>query len=60
VEVAAFVKVRRLATGARCRPARSGELYDESCFTQRGGAPYVGYPLEAGTPATPPRSPPRC
>ncbi len=30
--------------------ARSGELYDESYFTQRGGgAPYVGYPFEAGT-----------
>lgn len=47
-EVAAFVKVRRLATvDDIVARARSGELYDESYFTQRGGgAPYVGYPLE--------------
>jgi SAM-dependent methyltransferase len=47
-EVAAFIKVRRIATPAEIvERARSGELYDESYFTKRGGgAPYVGYPLE--------------
>jgi SAM-dependent methyltransferase len=56
-EVAAFLKVRRMASGADVvRRARSGELYDESYFTKRGGgAPYVGYPYEyngsSGAPA---------
>src|SRR4051812_20163411 len=47
-EVAAFVKVRRLSTPEQVVDrARSGDLYDESYFTKRGGgAPYVGYPLE--------------
>src|SRR5881392_3153648 len=47
-EVAAFVKVRRISTPQEIvERARSGELYDESYFTKRGGgAPYVGYPLE--------------
>src|SRR5439155_3990221 len=47
-EVAAFVKVRRISTPQEVvERARSGELYDESYFTKRGGgAPYVGYPLE--------------
>jgi SAM-dependent methyltransferase len=47
-EVAAFVKVRRISTPEQVvDKARSGELYDESYFTKRGGgAPYVGYPLE--------------
>src|SRR4051794_4609707 len=47
-EVAAFVKVRRISTPEQVVDrARSGELYDESYFTKRGGgAPYVGYPLE--------------
>jgi 2-polyprenyl-3-methyl-5-hydroxy-6-metoxy-1,4-benzoquinol methylase len=47
-EVAAFVKVRRISTPEQVvSRARSGELYDESYFTKRGGgAPYVGYPLE--------------
>jgi SAM-dependent methyltransferase len=56
-EVAAFLKVRRMASGQDVvRRARSGELYDESYFTKRGGgAPYVGYPYEyngsSGAPA---------
>jgi SAM-dependent methyltransferase len=56
-EVAAFLKVRRMASGADVvQRARSGELYDESYFTKRGGgAPYVGYPHEyngsSGAPA---------
>src|SRR3954470_22491172 len=47
-EVAAFVKVRRISTPEQVVDrARSGDLYDESYFTKRGGgAPYVGYPLE--------------
>jgi SAM-dependent methyltransferase len=47
-EVAAFVKVRRISTPQEIvKRARSGDLYDESYFTKRGGgAPYVGYPLE--------------
>jgi SAM-dependent methyltransferase len=47
-EVVAFIKVRRISTGAEIvERARTGELYDESYFTKRGGgAPYVGYPLE--------------
>lgn len=47
-EVAAFVKVRRLSTPEEIvSRARTGELYDESYFTKRGGgAPYVGYPRE--------------
>jgi SAM-dependent methyltransferase len=47
-EVAAFVKVRRLSTPDEIvSRARTGELYDESYFTKRGGgAPYVGYPRE--------------
>jgi SAM-dependent methyltransferase len=47
-EVAAFIKVRRIATpGEIIERARSGALYDENYFTKRGGgAPYVGYPLE--------------
>jgi len=47
-EVAAFVKVRRIATpGEIIEKARTGALYDENYFTKRGGgAPYVGYPLE--------------
>jgi SAM-dependent methyltransferase len=47
-EVAAFVKVRRISTPQEIvERARSGDLYDESYFTKRGGgAPYVGYPLE--------------
>jgi SAM-dependent methyltransferase len=47
-EVAAFVKVRRISTPEEVTDrARSGDLYDESYFTKRGGgAPYVGYPLE--------------
>jgi len=47
-EVAAFVKVRRISTPDQIVDrARSGDLYDESYFTKRGGgAPYVGYPLE--------------
>jgi SAM-dependent methyltransferase len=45
-EVIAFVKVRRLSTADQViERARSGELYDESYFTRRGGGgPYVGYP----------------
>ncbi|MFL5757939.1 MAG: class I SAM-dependent methyltransferase, partial [Chloroflexota bacterium] len=47
-EVAAFVKVRRISTPQEVVDrARTGDLYDESYFTKRGGgAPYVGYPLE--------------
>jgi SAM-dependent methyltransferase len=47
-EVAAFIKVRRISTPEQVvNRARSGDLYDESYFTKRGGgAPYVGYPLE--------------
>jgi SAM-dependent methyltransferase len=47
-EVVAFVKVRRISSPAEVvARARSGDLYDESYFTKRGGgAPYVGYPLE--------------
>jgi SAM-dependent methyltransferase len=47
-ETVAFLKVRRLSTPDEVvQKARSGELYDESYFTKRGGgAPYVGYPLE--------------
>lgn len=47
-ELVAFVKVRRLATAEEIvERARSGDLYDESYFTKRGGgAPYVGYPRE--------------
>jgi SAM-dependent methyltransferase len=47
-EVAAFVKVRRIATPQEIiEKARSGALYDENYFTKRGGgAPYIGYPLE--------------
>jgi len=47
-EVAAFVKVRRVSSAEEVvARARSGDLYDESYFTKRGGgAPYVGYPLE--------------
>src|SRR4051794_7606890 len=47
-EVAAFVKVRRISSAEEIvARARSGDLYDESYFTKRGGgAPYVGYPLE--------------
>jgi SAM-dependent methyltransferase len=45
-EVAAFLKVRRLATPLEViERARSGELYDENYYTKRGGGgPYVGYP----------------
>jgi hypothetical protein len=47
-EVVAFLKVRRLATPNEViERARTGELYDESYFTKRGGgAPYIGYPRE--------------
>jgi SAM-dependent methyltransferase len=47
-EVVAFIKVRRLSNVHEItQRARSGELYDESYFTKRGGgAPYVGYPLD--------------
>jgi SAM-dependent methyltransferase len=45
-EIIAFLKVRRLSTADEVIDrARSGELYDESYFTRRGGGgPYVGYP----------------
>jgi SAM-dependent methyltransferase len=45
-EVIAFLKVRRLNSPAQVIDrARSGELYDESYFTRRGGGgPYIGYP----------------
>jgi len=48
-EAVAFLKVRRIVAREEVeRRARTGELYDESYFTRRGGgAPYVGYPREA-------------
>jgi len=47
-ELVAFLKVRRLNTPEEViERARTGDLYDESYFTKRGGgAPYVGYPYE--------------
>ena len=54
-EVAAFLKVRRLAGASDViARARSGDLYDESYFTKRGGgAPYVGYPASVMLDASP-------
>lgn len=48
-EVAAFLKVRRLATPEEIvERARTGELYDENYYTKRGGGgPYVGYPASS-------------
>jgi SAM-dependent methyltransferase len=45
-EVIAFLKVRRLSSADEVIDrARTGDLYDESYFTKRGGGgPYVGYP----------------